>query len=83
MLTIVLKPELLLHQLEHVTALHLRVVLRDGLLQLGEEALAAEAAHARLTVVLAAGSGSADQLLGGDRGRPLSHTLLCCWIGSR
>ncbi len=43
---IVLRPEPLTHQIEHVTALQLRVLLRDGLLQLGEEALAAEAADA-------------------------------------
>ncbi len=56
---IVLQPEPLLHQLEHVTPLQLGVFLRDGLLQLGEEALSAEATHTGLTVVLAAFSGSA------------------------
>ncbi len=81
-LTIVLKPEPLLHQLEHVTALHLRVVFGNGLLQLGEEALAAEATHTRLTMVLAAGSGSADQFLGGDHGSLLSHTPRCFGIAS-
>ncbi len=58
-----LKPEPLLHQLKHVTALQLGVFLGDGLLQLGEETLAAEAAHTRLTVVLAAFAGSAEQFL--------------------
>ena len=47
-------------KLEHITALHLGVLLRDGLLQLGEEALPAEATYTRLTMALAAGSGSAD-----------------------
>ena len=47
---ILIKPEPFLHQLEHVTALHLRVVLSDCLLQLEEEALAAEATHTRLTM---------------------------------
>ncbi len=36
----------------------------NGLLQLEEETLAAEAAHTRLTMMLAAFSGSADQFLG-------------------
>ncbi len=58
------RPEPLTHEIEHVTALHLGMLLRDGLLQLGEEALAAEATHTRLTMVLAAFSGSADQFLG-------------------
>ncbi len=58
------RPQPLLNQLKHVTALQLRVLLGDGLLQLEEEALAAEAAHTRLTMVLAAGSGSADQFIG-------------------
>ncbi len=39
---IVLRPEPLLHQLEHVTALHLGMVLRDGLLHLSEVTLAAD-----------------------------------------
>ncbi len=56
-LTILLKPDPLLHQLEHVATLQLGVFLRDGLLQLGEEALAAEATHTGLTTVLAAFSG--------------------------
>ncbi len=64
MLTIVLKPEPLLHQLEHVAPLHLRVVLRDGLLQLGEEALPAEATHTGLAMGLAALPGSANEFLG-------------------
>ncbi len=51
---IVLRPEPLTHG----------VVLRDGLLQLEEEAVAAEATHTRLRMVLAAFSGSADQFLG-------------------
>ncbi len=33
---IVLQPEPLLHQLKHVTALHLGVLLGDGLLDLSE-----------------------------------------------
>ncbi len=53
-----------LHQLEHVTALHLGVLFGNGLLQLSEEALAAEAGHTGLAMVLAACSGSADELLG-------------------
>ncbi len=61
---IVLQPEPLLHQLKYVATLQIRVLLRDGFLQLGEEALAAEAAHTRLTVMFAACSGSADQFLG-------------------
>ena len=40
---IVLQPEPLLHQVKHVATLQLRVLLRDGFLQLGEEALPAEA----------------------------------------
>ncbi len=74
MLTIVLKPEPLLHQLEHVTALHLGVLLRDGLLQLGEVTLPAVAAYTRLTVVLAALPGSANELLGRDHQRLNSRT---------
>ncbi len=61
---IILQPEPLLHQLEHVAPLQLRVLLGDGLLQLEEEALTAEATYTRLSMVLAAGSGSADQFLG-------------------
>ncbi len=49
---------------EHVATLHLRELFGNGLLQLGEEALAAEATHTRLSMVLAAGSGSADQFIG-------------------
>ncbi len=51
-------------KLKHIAPLHLRVLLCDGLLQLSEGALTAEAAHAGLTMVLAAGSGSADQFIG-------------------
>ena len=40
---IVLQPEPLLHQVKYVATLQLRVLLRDGFLQLGEEALPAEA----------------------------------------
>ncbi len=36
------------------------MVLGDGLLQLDEEALKADAAHTRLTMVLAAGRGQND-----------------------
>ena len=61
---IVLQHEPILHQLEHVAPLQLRVLLGDGFLQLGEEALAAEATYTRLSMVLAACSGSADQFLG-------------------
>ncbi len=75
-------PEPLAHELEHVTAFHLGVLLGDGLLQLGEEALTAEATHTRLTVVLAPFSGSANQFLGGDHGSLLSHTLRCFGIAS-
>ena len=60
---ILLNPEPLLHQLEHVATLQLGVFLRDGLLQLGEEALAAETAHTGLPMLLAAFPGPADQLL--------------------
>ena len=67
---LVLRPKPLLHQLEHVAPLQLRVVLRDGLIQLVEEALAAVAAYTWLAVVLAARSGSADQLFGGEHGSP-------------
>ncbi len=54
---IVLKPEPLLHQLKHVATLQLSVPLGDGLLALGQEALATEAAHTRLTMVRTACSG--------------------------
>ncbi len=50
----------LLHQLKHVAPLQLRVFLRDGLLQLGQEALTADATHTRLTMVRAAFPGPAD-----------------------
>ncbi len=64
MLTIVLKPEALLHQLEHVATLQLGVLFGSGLLQLGEEALAAEAAHTGLAMVLTELPGSENELLG-------------------
>ncbi len=79
---LVLRPEPLLHQLKHIAPLDLRVLLSDGLLQLEEEALTAEATYTRLSMVLAALLGSEDQFLGGDHGRTLSHKLLCCWVGS-
>ncbi len=40
------------------------MLVGDGLLDLGQEALAADATHTRLTMVLAAGSGSVDQFIG-------------------
>ena len=55
---IVHRPQPLLHQLKHVPALQLRVVLGDGLLDLGQEALAADATDA-LPMGLAPFSGSA------------------------
>ena len=61
---LVLLHEPLLHQIEHVTALHLRVRLGDSQLQLGEEAFAASAADAGLAVLFTALPGSAIELLG-------------------
>ncbi len=60
----------LLHQLKDLPTIQLRVLLSDGLLQLEEEALAAEATHTRLTMVRAARSGSADQFLGREHRSP-------------
>ena len=51
-------PDPFLHELEHVAPLQLRVLLGDGLLDLRQDALAADAAHA-LPMVLAAFSGAA------------------------
>ena len=53
---IILRPEPLAHEIKHLPTLQLRVLLSDGLLDLGQEALAADTAHTRLTVVLAARS---------------------------
>ncbi len=61
---ILIKPEPFLHQLEHVTALHLGMLLRNGLLQLGEVTLAAVASHTGLPMLLAALPGSENELLG-------------------
>ncbi len=54
---IVLQPEPLLHQLEHVATLQLWVLLGDGLFDLRQDALLADATHAGLSMVLAAFSG--------------------------
>ncbi len=56
---IVLQPEPLLHQLEHVSTLHLRMLLRDGLLDLGQQALPADPAHTGLASL----RGPVDQVL--------------------
>ncbi len=61
---IVFPPEPLLNKIKHITALHLGMVLRYGLLQLSEVTLAAVAAHTGLAVVLTALPGSANELLG-------------------
>ena len=53
---IVLRPEPFLHELEHVTALHLRVLLGNGLLGLGKAA-SQHSIHHLAAVVITVGDG--------------------------